>query len=89
IAANRAALDLFAAGHHGLTGKRLSELTRNPAIYAAFQSALERSERAEVKVETYGGERRVFDLRVAPLQRPEPRGALGVFFDITRLERLE
>ncbi len=90
IAANRAALDLFAAGRHGLTGKRLSELTRNPAIHAAFQSALERSERAEVKVETYGSERRVFDLRVAPLQRPEPRGgALGVFFDITRLERLE
>lgn len=90
IAANRAALDLFAAGRNELIGKRLSELTRNPAIHAAFQAALGRSERAEVKVETYGGERRVFDLRVAPLQGPARRGgALGVFFDITRLERLE
>ncbi|CDM66319.1 PAS domain S-box [Pyrinomonas methylaliphatogenes] len=90
VAANRAALDLFRANGRDPAGKRLSELTRNPEIHEAFRLALEEAARAEVKVETYGGERRVFDLRVAPLQRPEgAREALGVFFDITRLERLE
>jgi two-component system phosphate regulon sensor histidine kinase PhoR len=73
----------------------LSEVTRNPSIHAAFLAALERGERAEVKIETVDAERRVFDLRVAPLQSGAranggaARGAIGVFFNITRLERLE
>jgi two-component system, OmpR family, phosphate regulon sensor histidine kinase PhoR len=76
--------------------RRLSDLTRNPAIYSAFAAAVARGSRAEVKVETaQGGERRVYDLHVAPLRQREVvagsdvRGAVGVFFDITRLERLE
>ncbi len=94
VAANRAALDIFGSVEGVLVSKRLSELTRNPAIHSAFLATLERDERAEVKVETYGTERRIFDLRVAPLSQEAhagevPRGAIGVFFDITRLERLE
>src|SRR5207253_10093045 len=44
------------------------------------------------KVETHQPERRIFDLRVVPLRSTsngEITGALGVFFDVTRLERLE
>jgi two-component system phosphate regulon sensor histidine kinase PhoR len=71
--------------------RSLTELTRNVAIYAAFLDALKGVERAGVKVETYGPERRVFDLRVSPLgpSRQGAQGAVGVFFDITRLEQLE
>ena len=98
VASNNAARDIFAlegAGSaHGQ--RRLSDLTRNPAIYSAFADAVARAARAEVKVETgAGGERRVYDLHVAPLRQREAvagsdvRGAVGVFFDITRLERLE
>jgi two-component system phosphate regulon sensor histidine kinase PhoR len=66
-------------------------LTRNPAIYGAFLDALKGVERSGVKVETHGSERQVFDLRVVPIggNGKGPEGALGVFFDITRTERLE
>ncbi|HVF48995.1 MAG TPA: ATP-binding protein [Pyrinomonadaceae bacterium] len=94
LASNRAMREIFGEGGAVLRARRLSELTRNPLIHAAFQAALERGERAEAKVETLDAERRVYDLRVAPLQPRaslrEPRGgAIGVFFNITRLERLE
>ena len=88
VAANRAAQRLF---NPKLESQRLTELTRNPAIYGAFLDALKGEERSEVKVETHGPERQVFDLRVVPLASngSGPQGALGVFFDITRTERLE
>ena len=71
--------------HGGLT-----ELTRNPAIYDAFLDGVRGTERAGVKVETFGPDRRIFDLRVVPLRaRGVVTGAVGVFFDVTRLERLE
>ncbi|HVF87125.1 MAG TPA: ATP-binding protein [Pyrinomonadaceae bacterium] len=98
VASNPAARDLFSSGDSALVARRLTEVTRTPAIHAAFNAALERGERAEVKVETQAGERRVFDLQVAPLRQAqaqsgsggaEVRGAVGVFFDITRLEKLE
>lgn len=136
VTANKAASDIFAARITGgkLIGERLTTLTRNTAVHQAFQTALERSARAEVKVETTNADargRRAFDVRVAPLRyvsnnpvhdnsnahtrrdetevdnsafrnssvndassnssfpELETGGAVGVFFDITRLERLE
>ncbi|GAC1446589.1 MAG: ATP-binding protein [Pyrinomonadaceae bacterium] len=68
IAANRAATMVFNNVEGKLESRRLIELTRNQSIYTAFQSALERGERTEVKVETQTGEKRIFDLRVAPLR---------------------
>jgi two-component system phosphate regulon sensor histidine kinase PhoR len=96
IASNASARALFRQGppRTGVT-LRLSDLTRNPAIHAAFAAALERGERTEVKVQAHAGERSVFDLHVAPLRSASLRGsadgvgAIGVFFDVTRLERLE
>ncbi|MET0650475.1 MAG: ATP-binding protein [Pyrinomonadaceae bacterium] len=97
IALNNSARAAFRqGGADALSPRRLSDLTRNPSIYSAFAAAVARGERAEVKVEVDGGgERRVYDLHVSPLRQREVvygsdvRGAVGVFFDITRLERLE
>jgi two-component system phosphate regulon sensor histidine kinase PhoR len=99
VASNTAAHRLFNLSHGKLDAQRLTELTRNPAIYSAFLDALKGTERSGVKVETHGPERLVFDLRVVPLtnsngKRPEgsaqaAQGALGVFIDVTRIERLE
>lgn len=108
VAANKAAQALFDSATGVVVRRRLTELTRNPAIHSAFLAALEQDERAEVKVETMGQERRTFDIRIAPLRRTaseaiangnhlaasqthgaEVLGAVGIFFDITRLERLE
>lgn len=72
---------------------RLSSLTRNSAVHSAFNAALEQRISTEVKVELRGEERRSFDMRVVPLRvdigGSIARASLGVFFDITRLERLE
>jgi len=91
VASNRVAFRLFNPTLPKLESQRLTELTRNPAIYSAFLDALKGQERSGVKVETHGPERQVFDLRVVPLgaNGNGATGALGVFFDITRTERLE
>ena len=92
VASNRAARNLFSHVDDSINLRRLTELTRNPAIYDAFLDAVRGTERAGVKVETYGQAKRVFDLRVVPLRAGNGRsatGAVGVFFDVTRLERLE
>jgi two-component system, OmpR family, phosphate regulon sensor histidine kinase PhoR len=92
VASNKAARGLFTDIEEPINSRRLTELTRNPAIYDAFLDAVRGIERAGVKVETYGPEKMIFDLRVVPLNpahRQNPRGAVGVFFDVTRLERLE
>src|SRR5215216_2499745 len=92
VASNPAAQKLFNPSIPALKSQRLTELTRNPAIYSAFLDGLKGIERSGVKVETHGPERQVFDLRVVPIGNANgdgAEGALGVFFDITRTERLE
>src|SRR5690242_20936358 len=92
VASNPAARKLFNPSVPTLQSQRLTELTRNPAIYSAFLDGLKGLERSGVKVETHGPERQVFDLRVVPIGSANgngAQGALGVFFDITRTERLE
>ena len=90
VASNRAAQTLFTASDPKRS--RLTELTRSPAIYDAFLDAVQGSERDGVRVETYGTGHKIFDLRVVPLRSrggSAIAGAVGVFFDISRLERLE
>jgi two-component system phosphate regulon sensor histidine kinase PhoR len=96
VASNTAALRLVNPTRGPLEGQRLTELTRNPDIYDAFLDALQGIERSGVKIRTYGPERRIFDLRVVPLGGANGNtdigatsGALGVFIDVTRIERLE
>ena len=93
VASNPAARKLFNPAVPALKSQRLTELTRNPAIYGAFLDGLKGFERSGIKVETHGPERQIFDLRVVPIGKINGNGAadgaLGVFFDITRTERLE
>ncbi len=92
IAMNDAANFLFSNTNGKLEGKRLSEITRHPLINNAFRSTLETGNPTQVKFETLTNDKLYFDLRVEPLPPSDVRaakGAIGVFFDITRLERLE
>ncbi len=92
VASNPAAFQLFTRAAKSLQSQRLTELTRNPAIYGAFLGAMKGEERSGIKVETHGPDRKVFDLRVVPLRASDGKavqGAIGVFFDVTKLERLE
>ena len=91
VASNQAAQRLF-TNISSSRERRITEITRNPAIYDAFLDGVRGKERVGVKVETHDPERRIFDLRVVPLRSSGNgiiTGALGVFFDVTRLERLE
>lgn len=65
---------------------RLTEATRDPAINSAFRRALEDKTPVELRVDMADREHRSFQLNVAPLGGSL---AVGVFFDITQLERLE
>ena len=65
---------------------RLVDATRDPAVNAAFSRALEERVAIEARVDLTDREARAFQLNVAPLGRDL---AVGVFFDITQLERLE
>jgi len=69
-----------------LAQHRLVDATRDPAINAAFRRALDQKTPVEIRVETADFEGRSFQLNVAPLG---PKLAVGVFFDITQLEKLE
>jgi two-component system, OmpR family, phosphate regulon sensor histidine kinase PhoR len=89
VASNKAARDVLSETGP-IEARRLTELTRNPAIYDAFLDALKGQHREGVKVETYNNGRRVFDLRVVPFHASGSiAGAVGVLFDVTRLDRLE
>ncbi|HKC65816.1 MAG TPA: ATP-binding protein [Pyrinomonadaceae bacterium] len=91
VASNNAARLIFNRQEERLEGVRLSSLTRNPTVHSAFSSALESGLSTEVKVELLS-QGRTFDMRVVPLNlngEGARRGAIGVFFDVTRLERLE
>lgn len=65
---------------------RLTDATRDPAINGAFRRALETKTSVELRLEMADRENRSFQLNVAPLGGSL---AVGVFFDITQLERLE
>jgi two-component system phosphate regulon sensor histidine kinase PhoR len=65
---------------------RLVDATRDPLINSAFRRALSDRASVEVRVDMADLEARSFQLNVAPLGR---NLAVGVFFDITQLERLE
>ncbi|MDX6713104.1 MAG: two-component system, OmpR family, phosphate regulon sensor histidine kinase PhoR [Blastocatellia bacterium] len=92
IASNDASRSIFPRCETSLDSRRLSELTRNRDIYSAFENVIGNGQPSETKVEMLDIETRVFDLRVVPLRLRDDnnsRGAIGVFFDITRIERLE
>jgi two-component system phosphate regulon sensor histidine kinase PhoR len=65
---------------------RLTDVTRDPAINAAFSRVLTSKVTTELKVEMADRNHRSFQLNVAPLGKDL---AVGVFFDITQLEKLE
>ena len=90
-ASNEAASDFL--GGRRLESQHLSAVIDNKIIHDAFKNALETDERTETKVEIrVRNDNRVYDMRVTPLSFADKKGrasAIGIFYDITRLERLE
>ena len=91
FASNPAARVLLGGGE--INERSLREVLDNDVVHQVFRKALDNGQRTETKVEI---QRRhdtgVYDLRVAPLNFAEKKDhklAIGIFYDITRLERLE
>jgi two-component system, OmpR family, phosphate regulon sensor histidine kinase PhoR len=90
IASNQPAYDAFARGNGALETKRLSEAIRDLTVHEAFRGALEEQKSAEISFEVLTGEKRSFELRVAPIEiEGESAAAIGIFYDRTQIERLE
>lgn len=91
FASNPAARALF--GNRQIESHSLKEIIRDRVILEAFGKALEKDERTETKIEIpIRNDNRVYDLRVSPLhfaEKKEQKSAIGIFYDITRIERLE
>ena len=73
VTSNRAAREIFGPAGGAPEGRRLSALTRNPAIHSAFTAALGENERRETKIEMQGPGGPIYDLRVVPLRLDAPR----------------
>ncbi|HEX8734309.1 MAG TPA: ATP-binding protein [Pyrinomonadaceae bacterium] len=89
IASNQAVYDAFARQNGALETKRLSEVIRDLSVHEAFRRALVERKSSEINFEVLTGERRSFDVHVAPLEIEGARNAVGIFYDTTQIERLE
>ncbi len=89
LASNEAAYNSFARSNGALAGKRLSEVLRDLTLHEAFRKALEEGVLSDIELEIPGAEKRKYDVRVAPIEIDKENCAIGVFYDLTQIERLE
>jgi two-component system, OmpR family, phosphate regulon sensor histidine kinase PhoR len=88
IASNTAAREAFGRGTGALEGKRLSEIIRNLDLHEAFHKALQENTSSDIKLETTA-QKRKYDVHIAPIKLEDAQHAIGFFYDITQIERLE
>jgi two-component system, OmpR family, phosphate regulon sensor histidine kinase PhoR len=88
FASNKPAYDAFARQNGALESKRLSEVIRDLNLHEAFRKALEEEKVSDVELEIVGTDRK-YDVRIAPIEFDEKKGAIGIFYDISQIERLE
>jgi two-component system phosphate regulon sensor histidine kinase PhoR len=88
-AANAAARSTFTRGPGELDGRRLSEVIRDLELHEAFSRALFQGTASDVRLEFAPGGKLKFDVHVAPIDLDHTGGAIGFFYDITKIERLE
>ena len=88
LASNRAAYEAFGRRNGALDGKRLSEILRDLNLHEAFRHALFEKKSSDIELEI-PLENRKYDVHVAPVEIDDQRSAVGIFYDITQIERLE
>ena len=88
---NPAARALFG---EGIERQRLSDIIPQEKVRLTFERAFAKGDLTELQVEIpVRADNRIYDMRVAPLNfsatgKPGT-SAIGIFYDVTRLERLE
>lgn len=72
-----------------LKNKRLSEVIRDLSLHEAFRGALNDEKSSSIKLEILGNRRRIYDVHIAPFELDDISGAIGFFYDISKIEHLE
>ena len=88
-AVNSAANTAFGKPDEPLENRRLSEILRYPEIHNAFANALNQNIGSSIRLELISGKRHIFDVSINPLPAENGLYAIGVFRNITKIERLE
>lgn len=88
FASNQAAYDAFGRRNGALESKRLSEVIRDLKLHEAFRCALEEGKTSDVELAVVGTDKK-YDVRVAPFSFDDHKGAIGIFYDISEIERLQ
>jgi len=86
VAANNAAYESFGRGREKLEGRRLSELVRDAGLHDGFRWTVERREPSDLRLES---DSRMYDVHIAPLEIDDAHLAIGFFYNVTQIERLE
>ncbi|MFN3330086.1 MAG: histidine kinase dimerization/phospho-acceptor domain-containing protein, partial [Pyrinomonadaceae bacterium] len=89
VCSNSTAFKEFARFGKPLENFRISEIFRDLSVHDSFRKALERGESSEINFEFFLDEKKVYKVFVSPLEIDDERYAIGVFYNITQLERLE
>lgn len=89
LASNQSAYDAFARGNGALESKRLTEVIRDLSVHEAFRKAIEENVSSTVEFDFLASEKRLFEVRVAPVEIENHKSAVGIFYDLTQIERLE
>ena len=88
VASNKAAYKAFARENGALEGRRLSEVIRDLHLHEAFRQALEHNESFDIELEI-PLEKLKYDVHIAPIEIDNAKCAVGIFYDVTHIERLE
>jgi two-component system, OmpR family, phosphate regulon sensor histidine kinase PhoR len=87
VLANRRFAEMFGAST-AIVGRPLSDVLRIAGVFSAFDEALDGNEARERVVITSGIVERRIEVRTVPLTS-ETIAAVGIFIDVTQIERLE
>ena len=88
-ASNPVAYRAFGRGNGPLEERRLSEVIRDAKLHESFRNTFESGQPSEIKIELIGNDRRNYDIHIAPLELESQKYAIGFFYDVTKIERLE
>ena len=89
-ASNPVAYRAFGRGNGPLLDKRLSEVIRDLKVHDAFRRTVQSGTKEETKLEIIAAAGRLsYEVHVAPLELSGRRHAIGYFYNVTQVERLE
>jgi two-component system, OmpR family, phosphate regulon sensor histidine kinase PhoR len=86
---NQPASAAFTRAGRELSGRRLSETIRDISLHDAFSLAIQSNATTDLKIELSAPEKRVYDVHVAPVNLGGAKNAIGIFYDVSQIERLE